>query len=148
MQTGAENAAREGGCDDACSNPQRQDQPVSACGKEDSNFQQVLYCSCAAVSRTNPFAGHFCRETGVSLDEAAQQASASNRTLVVLDGAHTTYDTAPYLWSTAKDILSAPGQPQHLMIFTASSHGSKPLAGMGYTACPVEFAADRSIVFR
>ena len=123
-------------------------QLVADMAEEDSNFQQVLYCSCAPVSHTNPFAGHFHRDTGVSFDEAAQQASASNRTLVVLDGAHTTYDTAPCLWSTAKDILSAPGHPQHLMIFTASSHGSKPLASMGYTACPVEFAADRSIVFR
>ena len=34
------------------------------------------------------------------------------------------------------------------MILTASSHGSKPLASMGYTASPIEFAATRSIVIR
>lgn len=123
-------------------------QLVANMAKEDSNFQQVLYRTCAAVRSFNPFPGHFCRETGVIFEEAAQQASAFNRTLVVLDGARTTYNTAPCLWSRAKDRLSAHSHPQHLMMFTASSHGSKPLASMGYTACPVEFAANRSIVFR
>ena len=34
------------------------------------------------------------------------------------------------------------------MILTASLHASKPLASMGYTASPIEFAATRSIVIR
>lgn len=85
---------------------------------------------------------------GVTFDEAAQQASASNRTVIVIDEAQRTYEASASLWGWAKQILTSFTNPQQLMLLTASSHGSKPLASMGYTASPIEFAPTRSIVVR
>ncbi|MCJ1241531.1 hypothetical protein MMC14_009536 [Varicellaria rhodocarpa] len=123
-------------------------QLVAVMAKASNVFQQVFYLSCAAVDQNVSFSIQFHRKCGVTFDEAAQQASASNRTVIVIDKAQRTYNTAASLWKWAKDIVSSPSNPQWLMILTASSHGSNPLASMGYTPFPVEFAATRSIVIR
>ncbi len=123
-------------------------QLVAFMAKASNMFQQVFYLSCAAVDHDVSFSNQFHRKCGVTFDEAAQQASASNRTVIIIDEAQRTYDAAACLWNWAKDIVSSPTNPQWLMILTASSHGSKPLASMGYTASPIEFAATRSIVIR
>ncbi len=123
-------------------------QLVALTAKASSIFQQVFYFSCAAVNNDASFSNHFHSKCGVKFDEAAQQASACNRTVVIIDEAQRTYDAAACLWGWAKHVLNPPTNPQQLMILTASSHGSKPLASMGYTASPIEFAATRSIVIR
>ena len=111
-------------------------------------FQQVFYLSCAAVNHDISFQNLFRSMCGVTFDDAAQRASASNRTVITIDEAQRTYDAAACLWGYAKHVLNSPTNPQRLIILTASSHGSRPLASMGYTASPVEFAATRSIVIR
>ena len=121
---------------------------VALTAKDSSIFQQVFYFNCAAVYSDTGFQCQFQQLCGVTFDEAAQQASVSYRTLFIIDDAHRTYDASACLWGWAKRILDHPTTPPPIMILTASSHGSKPLASMGYTASPVEFAATRSIVFR
>ncbi|DBA80761.1 TPA: hypothetical protein ACH3X1_007987 [Trebouxia sp. C0004] len=111
-------------------------------------FQQVFYFSCAAVSSDTSFHSQFHRSCGVTFDDSAQQASESNRTLFIIDDAHRTHEASACSWGWAKRILDHPTTLHPIMILTASSHGCKPLASMGYTASPVEFAATRSIVFR
>ena len=123
-------------------------QLVTHMAKHSSMFQQVLHLSCAAVSNPASFAIQFQNRCGVTFEEAAQKASASNRTLIVLDDAQNTYATSASLWDWAKYILNSPTTPQPLMILTASMHGSKPLASMGYTASPFEFAPTRSVLIR
>ena len=123
-------------------------QLVAFMAKQSSMFQQVYYFTCAAVNDDTSFSNQFRRMCGVTFDEAAQQASASNRTVIVIDEAQRTYEASACLWGWAKQILTSFTNPQQLMLLTASSHGSKPLASMGYTASPIEFAPTRSIVVR
>ena len=128
-------------------------QLVALMAKNSSVFQQVYCCSCAAVGNDESFQNHFLEMCGVTFDEAAQQASTGNRTVIVIDEAQTTYETVPSLWKQAKRVLSSlaphtPSTPQRLTILTASSHGSNPLASMGHIAPPIEFDAASSILFR
>ncbi|KAL3155862.1 hypothetical protein ABBQ32_012868 [Trebouxia sp. C0010 RCD-2024] len=123
-------------------------QLVTLKARASSMFQRVIYFSCAAVTTNESFQIQFRSKCGVPFDEAAQQASASNRTVIVIDEAQRSYNSAACLWGWAKHVLNSPTNPQELMILTASSHGSKPLASMGYTASPIEFDAPRSILVR
>ena len=123
-------------------------QLVAIMARASSMVQQVHHFSCAAVNNEKSFQVQFHSRCGVTFDEAAQQASAGNRTVIIVDEAHRTYHTAASLWGWAKHVLNSPTDQQSLMILTASTHGSKPLASLGYTASPIEFAATRSIVFR
>lgn len=144
MPTGAKYAG-EGACDDACSSLC---QLVASMATESSIFQKVFYFTCAAVDDDTSFSNHFRIMCGVTFDEAALQASASNRTVIVIDEAQRVYNSSARLWAWAKQILTSPKKSQQLMILTASLHGSKPLASMGYTASPIEFAPTRFIVVR
>lgn len=123
-------------------------QLVTMTARQSSMFQQAYYFSCAAVNNDESFQIQFRSMCGVTFDEAAQQASAGNRTVIIIDEAQNTYDAVVCLWRWAKRVLNFPTDPQWLMILTASSHGSKPLASMGYTASPIEFDATHSIVIR
>jgi len=123
-------------------------QLVAIMARASSMFQQVHYFSCAAVNNDESFQIQFRSMCGITFDEAAQQASASNRTVIIIDEAQNTYDAVACLWGWAKRVLNIPTNPQWLMILTASSHGSKPLASMGYTASPIEFDATLSILVR
>ena len=123
-------------------------QLVTIMARASSMFQQVFYFSCPAVNTDESFQIRFRSVCGVTFDEAAQQASASNRTVIVIDEAQRSYDAVACLWGWAKHVLNSPTDPQRLMILTASSHGSKPLASMGYTASPIEFDATHSILVR
>ena len=123
-------------------------QLVAFMAKASNMFQQVFYLSCAAVDHDVSFQILFRSMCGVTFVDAAQKASASNRTVIIIDEAQRTYDAAACLWGWAKHVLNSPTNPQRLMILTASSHGSRPLASLGYTAPPIEFAATRSIVIR
>ena len=69
-------------------------------------FQQVFYLNCAAVSGATSFERQFQRSCGVTFDEAAQQASESNRTLFIIDDAHRTYEVSACLWGWAKRTLA------------------------------------------
>ena len=123
-------------------------QLVTIMARASSMFQQVFYFSCPAINTDESFQIQFCSMCGVTLDEASQQASASNRTVIIIDEAQNTYDAAACLWGWAKHVLNSPTDPQRLMILTASSHSSKPLASMGYTASPIEYDATYSILVR
>ena len=123
-------------------------QLVAFMAKASNMFQRVFYLSCVAVDDDASFQILFCSMCGVTFDDAAQQASASNRTVIIIDEAQRTYDAVACLWGWAKHVLNSPTNPQRLMILTASSHGSRPLASMEYTASPIGFAATRSIVIR
>ena len=123
-------------------------QLMAITARHSNMFQQVFYSNCAAVSSATSFDSEFQRSCGVTFDEAAQQASESNRTLLIIDDAHRTYEVSACLWGWAKHTLDHPTTPHPIMILTASSHRSKPLASMVYTAPLEEFAATRSIVFR
>ena len=111
-------------------------------------FQQVFHFNCTAVSSAASCQSLFQRDCGVTFDEAAQQASESNRTLFIIDDAHRSYEISACLWGWAKRILDHPTTPHPIITLTASSHRSKPLASMEHTAPLVEFAATRSIDFR
>ena len=113
-----------------------------------SMFQQVYYFTCAAVNDDKSFQTQFCSMCGVTFTEAALQSSASNRTVIIIDEAQDTYDAATYLWSWVKGILSMPTNPQQLMIFTASSHGSMPFPNLGYATSAIEFSASHSFLPR
>ncbi|DBA88764.1 TPA: hypothetical protein ACH3X1_004182 [Trebouxia sp. C0004] len=123
-------------------------QLVTIMARASSMFQQVYYFSCAAVDNEESFQIQFCSMCGVTFIEAAQQASTDNRTIIVIDEAQNTYDAAAHLCGYVQRILNSPCTPQWLMILTASSHGSKPLASMGYIASPIEFDAAHSILIR
>ncbi len=123
-------------------------QLVTIMARASSMFQQVYYFSCAAVNNDESFQIQFRSMCGVTFNEAAQQASTDNRTIIIIDKAQITYTAAAHLWGYAKRILHSPCTPQRLMILTASSHGSNPLASMGYIASPVEFDAAHSILIR
>ncbi len=123
-------------------------QLVTIMARASSMFQQVYYFSCAAVNNDESFQIQFRSMCGVTFNEAAQQASTGNRTIIIVDEAQNTYDAAAHLWGYAKRVLNSPSNPQWLMILTASSHGSKPLASMGYIASPIEFDATHSILVR
>ena len=123
-------------------------QLVAFMAKVSNMSQQVFYLSCAAVNQNVSFQILFRSMCGVTFDDAAQQASASNRTVITIDKAKRSYDAAACLWGWAKHDLNSPTNPQRFMIFPASSHSSKPLASMGYTASPIEFAATHSIVIK
>ena len=123
-------------------------QLVAIMAKRSNMFQQVFYLSCAAVNDDVSFQTQFRTMCGVTFHDAAQQASASNRTVIIIDEAQKTYNAAACLWGWAKQVLNSPTTPQRLMILTALSHGGNPLASMGYTASPIEFAATRFIVIR
>ncbi len=123
-------------------------QLVTIMARASSMFQQVYYFSCAAVDNEESFQIQFRSMCGVTFNEAAQQASTDNRTIIIIDEAQNTYDAVAQLWGYAKRILNSPCTSQWLMILTASSHGSKPLASMGYIASPIEFDAPHSILIR
>lgn len=124
-------------------------QLVTNMARASSVFQQVYHFGCAAASNTDEsFQTQFRSMCGVTFDKAAQQASASNRTVIVIDEAQRFDKTAGCVWGWAKLILSTPTDIMRLMILIALSHGSTPLPSLGYTACPVEFSATRSIRIR
>ena len=123
-------------------------QLVTMMARNSSMFQQLFYFSCPAIKTDGSFQIQFRSICDVTLSEASQQASASNRTVIIIDEAQNTYDAAACLWGWAKHVLNSPTDPQRLMILTASSHGSKPLVSMGYTASPIEFDDTYSILIR
>ena len=123
-------------------------QLVTSIARASSVFQQVYYFSCDAVSNNASFESQFHNMCGIAFYEAAQQASASNRTVIVIDEAQNTFDVVSSLWGWAKLVKSCPTNPQSLMILTASSHGCQTLASAGHIAPAIEFRASSSIVVR
>ena len=62
-------------------------QLVVLMARESSVFQQVFYVTCAAVNNDTSFSHQFHSMCGVTFEEAAQRASASNRTVIIVDEA-------------------------------------------------------------
>lgn len=60
-------------------------QLVALTAKANHMFQQVFYISCAAVNIGVSFSEQFHRMCGATFDEAAKQASAFNRTVIIID---------------------------------------------------------------
>ncbi len=123
-------------------------QLMAITARHSNDFQQVFQFNCSAVSSATLFHTLFQRSCGVTFDEAAQQASESNRALFIIDDAHRSYEVAASLWGLAKRIIDHPSTPHTIIILTASSHRHKPLESMEYIAPLAEFAATRSIDFR
>ena len=111
-------------------------------------FHQVHCFCCAAVDTDESFQNYFHNRCGVTFNEATQQASAGNITLIILDSAQGTYDAVTSLWECANRVLNSPITPQWLMILIAASHGTKPLASMGYPGPPIEYSDTHSILLR
>ena len=72
-------------------------QLVASMVTESSIFQKVFYFTCAAVDDDTSFSNDFRTMCGVTFDEAALQASASNRTVIVIDEAQRIYNSSACL---------------------------------------------------